>query len=122
MYPRRWNELARPVQDRLDALLGALAFCQGSTMCSNPYSLLHPEGDVTTFKQVRAALKRWRLATAGGGQWHMKADERPVDKARATLPYRAGIAEHTPTPSPLSAAVKMQQKYAFTYVGQLGYI
>ncbi|GFR52247.1 hypothetical protein Agub_g14781, partial [Astrephomene gubernaculifera] len=38
--------------DRLDALLTAVGYCKGTAACSNPYTLLHPDGSVTNFEEA----------------------------------------------------------------------
>lgn len=45
----------RRLVDRLDALLQVQGYCKGDT-CRNPWSLLHPAGDVTTLEDAMNSL------------------------------------------------------------------
>ena len=49
---RRWPDVGVRQRNRLDAVLSALAFCQGSAACTSPWRLLHPAGNVTSFAQA----------------------------------------------------------------------
>lgn len=90
----RIDDVPQRVMDRIDGIMSALAHCKGAT-CRNPYSILHPGGEVFTFsdamdaqfdgmysKLVKFQFVRCRAlyATSNEPTWTLGFGPQPVDR------------------------------------------